>query len=188
MVADEELDPIPIDPSKTDDEDDMALMALFAASFAVPPDKWPRKQVDNTTEEYGDSLANANRIAGSRNKRRRNKVSRRFSKVKDDGDNGATTPALECREIDVLLGRGGHASRHPGNLELLRMVRMSRKQYKSLDKSIIGLQEKKAIVQKIVSQMLSKGSRFLHREKKGKNWREASYRAVFEKVSHMLRD
>jgi len=108
---------------------------------------------------------------------------RAFCKIKDpNGD------ALEYRKNDVLLGRGGHASNNPGNLYLLRAVRMSSVEYKSLGKNEQDKVQKRAIVQHIISLIEDRGSRFLYREKKGDQWREASSRAVYEKISHMLRD
>lgn len=115
--------------------------------------------------------------------RKATSASKRYSKLKDP--NGIT---LQCREIDILLGRGGHASNHAGNVKLLHAVKMNRPLYKSLGRTEIGIAKKRAIVEQIVSQVHSEGSRFLFREKKGGEWREASNRAVYEKISHMLRD
>ncbi|CAJ1937866.1 unnamed protein product [Cylindrotheca closterium] len=176
-----ELDPIPID-SMIDGEGEEALVS-FAASLDCCF-LGGNEQNLPTDPNSGDEQTIITRNKKSDYKGRRVRTKRRtFSKIKDP--NGY---AVECHKNDVLLGRGGHASNNPGNLYLLQAVRMYSAEYKSLAKTEHDKVQKRAIVRHIVSQMETRGSRFLYREKKGEQWREASGRAIYEKISHMLRD
>lgn len=188
MMDSLDLDPIPID-SKADD-------SLAIQSFADPLDYFLLCANEETGSNENDAqevrtdgvdLTSNKKFKSHRTMPRPAKAPRirakrrAFPKAKNN-------IALKCRKNDVLLGRGGHASNNPGNSFLLLAVRTRQDEYKSLGKTKQDIIQKRAIVQQIVSMAESQGSRFLYREKKGEQWREASSRAVYEKISHMLRD
>lgn len=193
-ILEDDLEPIPLN-SMADGEVDEAFVS-FAASLNyhflqendenLPMDLNSDALTITTSNKksHSKSFRKQSKKSSPKTKRKIRAKRRAFSKIKDPSG-----PALECRKHDVLLGRGGHASTNPGNLYLLRAVRLHRAEYtRFLGKTDEENSQKRVIVQHIVSLMEDRGSRFLYREKSGEVWREASSRAVNEKISHMLRD
>ncbi|KAL3936566.1 MAG: hypothetical protein SGBAC_008135 [Bacillariaceae sp.] len=191
-ILEDDLEPIPLN-SMADREVDEAFVS-FAASLNyhfleendenLPMDLYSDALTITTRNKKSHSKSFGKQSKLSPKTKQKTRAKRRaFSKIKDPSG-----PTLECRKHDVLLGRGGHASTNPGNLYLLRAVRLFRAEYTSLGKTDEENSQKRVIVQHLVSLMEDRGSRFLYRVKSGEAWREASSKAVNEKISHMLRD
>jgi hypothetical protein len=85
--------------------------------------------------------------------------------------------------VDVVLGRGWHQQKHPGNLWLARIVDEHRESYKAARKL-----HKTNINWRMVEIIRESGGRFLERcEQPGGGWVEASDESARDKVSKCFR-
>ena len=87
------------------------------------------------------------------------------------------------RPTDIMLGRGPTCYNNPGNRVLRKLVKTNAIQYKSQ----APRKQKKALVKLLISKLVAKGYRFLHRSAGG-TWVEAPTTIVEKKVGHGLRD
>jgi hypothetical protein len=85
--------------------------------------------------------------------------------------------------VDVVLGRGWHQQKHPGNLWLARIVDEHRESYKAARKL-----HKTNINWRIVEIIREVGGRFLERSQQpGGGWVEACHESARDKVSKCFR-
>jgi hypothetical protein len=97
----------------------------------------------------------------------------------DDDDDMFTDP----RESDVLCGRGGSASRHPGNLTYRGLVNSNQGLYITCLKT-----EKNKISRSIVAFIREQRGRFLERDAKTGVWIDIGDKKAIKKTSHALRE
>lgn len=103
--------------------------------------------------------------------------------VGKDEDDEASPPTAE----DVLMGRGKHGKKWPGNLRLRRLVDTYKDSYKATDRD-----GKIAISKAIYDEMIISGSRFLvptkNSSKLDGGWVEMPRSEVCIRISHLFRN
>lgn len=87
--------------------------------------------------------------------------------------------------LDVIMGRGRHNKKKPGNRKLNQLLESYRDEYEASDKF-----QKTVLAEVVVSKMIEEGSRFLVREgeKKHALWVEVSLDKARDKVAHDFRN
>lgn len=87
--------------------------------------------------------------------------------------------------MDVIMGRGRHNKKRPGNQKLMKILESYAEEYENSDKF-----QKTALSEVVVSKMAREGSRFLVREgdKKHGLWVEISFEKARDKVAHDFRN
>jgi hypothetical protein len=87
--------------------------------------------------------------------------------------------------LDVIMGRGRHNKKKPGNRKLNQMLETYQDEYEASDKF-----QKTVLSEVVVSKMIGDGSRFLVREgeKKHGMWVEVSLEKARDKVAHDFRN
>ena len=86
---------------------------------------------------------------------------------------------------DVIMGRGRHNKKKPGNRKLNKLLETYQDEYEASDKF-----QKTVLSEVVVSKMIEDGSRFLVREGEKKNgmWVEVSLEKARDKVAHDFRN
>mmetsp|Transcript_10681 Transcript_10681/g.15720 ORF Transcript_10681/g.15720 Transcript_10681/m.15720 type:complete len:124 (+) Transcript_10681:127-498(+) len=102
---------------------------------------------------------------------------------KDAGDNEEVKYIEDPSEMDVLLGRGGAALRHPGNQNFRQLVLSNKALYITSFKA-----EKLKISRSIVKSIREQKGRFLERNGGNDVWFEVSDKRAIEKTSQALRE
>lgn len=98
------------------------------------------------------------------------------------GDVGTKNDSIIApRPIDILLGRSYYSMKHVGNARFRKILDDNYSVYESTSKN-----EKTAVAEKIVNDILSGGARFLRQGEHG--WEEASFLEARNKVSNGYRD
>jgi hypothetical protein len=87
------------------------------------------------------------------------------------------------RDADILMGRGGNATYHPGNRRYLVAMRKRLVQYHNCERS-----EKIKISQQVVDEVHAWGGRFLKTVKGSNTYVEVSNKIARSRVSQALRD
>lgn len=89
----------------------------------------------------------------------------------------------QVNEDDVLCGRGGYTTRHPGNVKYRMLV--SQQQLRYLEAHRL---RKAEIAREIVDMTRSRGGRFLTKNADGKTWYDVGDEKAREKTSQALRE
>jgi hypothetical protein len=87
------------------------------------------------------------------------------------------------RDTDILMGRGGNATYHPGNKRYLVAMKKCLVQYHNSERS-----EKIKVSQQVVDEVHAWGGRFLKRVKGSNEYVEVSNKIARTRVSQALRD
>jgi hypothetical protein len=87
------------------------------------------------------------------------------------------------RDMDILMGRGGNATYHPGNKRYLVAMKRRLVQYHNSERS-----EKIKVSQQVVDEVHGWGGRFLKRVKGSSEYFEVSNKIARTRVSQALRD
>mmetsp|Transcript_7188 Transcript_7188/g.10906 ORF Transcript_7188/g.10906 Transcript_7188/m.10906 type:complete len:308 (+) Transcript_7188:293-1216(+) len=106
-----------------------------------------------------------------------------MANVVHDGDNEKVKYIEDPGEMDVLLGRGGAALRHPGNQNFRHLVLSNKALYITSFKA-----EKLKISRSIVKAIREQKGRFLERGTESDVWFEVSDKRAIEKTSQALRE
>jgi len=87
--------------------------------------------------------------------------------------------------LDVIMGRGRHNKKKPGNRKLNNLLESYQDEYETSDKF-----QKTVLAEIVVKKMIEDGSRFLVRdtEKKSGLWIEVSMEKARDKVAHDFRN
>jgi len=87
--------------------------------------------------------------------------------------------------LDVIMGRGRHNKKKPGNRKLNQLLETYQDEYEASDKF-----QKTVLSEVVVSKMIEDGSRFLVREGEKKHgvWVEVSLEKARDKVAHDFRN
>jgi hypothetical protein len=102
----------------------------------------------------------------------------------EDGDNEDDSQGNRIAvpgKMNVLLGRGKHHVRHPGNAYLIKLVKLRSEEFTSASRS-----DRKRIVEEIMNKVMEKGS-FIRYDRDIKAWVEVSSIYALEKVSQAFR-
>jgi len=94
-------------------------------------------------------------------------------------------PEAPYKDVDVLCGRGGNASNHPGNQAYLKKKESMQAQYMAAKND----QEKTQLSRELMDYVHKRGGRFVKRDPKdNQRWVEISYKDARVKCSQALRD
>ena len=103
--------------------------------------------------------------------------------ILNEEEEEASPPTAE----DILMGRGKHGKKWPGNLRLRRMVERRKDDYKAADRD-----GKIAISQAIYNELIDSGSRFLAPSKNSSKldggWVERPKNEVCLRIAHLFRN
>lgn len=87
------------------------------------------------------------------------------------------------RDTDIIMGRGGNATHHPGNQRYLVATRKCLAQYRNSERA-----EKTKVSQQLVDEVHAWGGRFLKRVKGSNDYVEVSNKIARTRASQALRD
>ena len=94
-------------------------------------------------------------------------------------------PETSYKDVDVLCGRGGNASNHPGNQAYLKKKESMQAEYMAAKSD----QEKTQLSRELVDYVRKRGGRFVKRDPEdNQRWVEISYKHARVKCSQALRD
>jgi len=102
--------------------------------------------------------------------------------VADDNKSTFVKGPVTIRQYDVILGRGRGSFNHPGNKNLIHVMRSNKARYGMASKN-----EKIQMARDIVTDIQRKGGRFLKRHD-DETWEIISNKYAYIKVGHGIRD
>ena len=95
-----------------------------------------------------------------------------------------TNQVIICSDQDVIMGRGGKANHHPGNVKFRDTIKANRSIYRSIFLKNIKTQ----MTMEILDMIKGDGVRFLDFDKASGRWFEVSDERARQKISQCLRE
>lgn len=95
-----------------------------------------------------------------------------------------TDQVIVCSDQDVIMGRGGKANHHPGNVKFRDTIKANRPIYRSM----VSNNFKTQMTLSILYMLKADGVRFIYFDKASERWFEVSDERARQKISQCLRE